>query len=237
MEETKKLIELAQSGDASAKEKLIVDNSGLIWSIVRRFMGRGYDPEDLFQIGAIGLIKCIDKFDMSYDVKFSTYAVPMIMGEIRRFMRDDGMIKVSRALKETAAKAKFVREKIISRSCSEPTINEIAAEMGIGTEELVEALDASRDVESIFKTVYHSDGTPVFLIDRLSKDDADDIADSITLNQMLTELDPKERKIIFLRYFKDKTQSETAKEIGISQVQVSRIEKKILNRIREGFEV
>ena len=236
MEETKKLIELAQSGDAAAKEKLIVENSGLIWSIVRKFMGRGYEPEDLFQIGAIGLIKCIDKFDMSFDVKFSTYAVPMIMGEIRRFMRDDGIIKVSRTLKETAAKAKFVREKMISRNGSEPTINEIAAEMGIEAEELVEALDASRDVESIFKTVYRSDGTPVFLIDRLSKDNTDDIADSITLKQMLMDLDPKERRIIFLRYFKDKTQSETAKEIGISQVQVSRIEKKIINRIKEGFE-
>ena len=224
MDETKKLIELAQQGDSEAMERLVVENSGLIWSIVRKFRGRGYEAEDLFQIGAIGLIKCIDKFDMSFDVKFSTYAVPMIMGEIRRFMRDDGMIKVSRPLKETASKAKFVREQMTNKNGDEPTINELA-----------EALDASRDVESIFKTVYRSDGTPVYLIDRLSKDDADDITDNLTLKQMLMELEPKERRIIFLRYFKDKTQSETAKEIGISQVQVSRMEKKIINRIKDNF--
>ena len=235
MDETKKLIELAQQGDSEAMERLVVENSGLIWSIVRKFRGRGYEAEDLFQIGAIGLIKCVDKFDMSFDVKFSTYAVPMIMGEIRRFMRDDGMIKVSRPLKETASKAKFVREQMTNKNGDEPTINELAEEMGIDVEQLAEALDASRDVESIFKTVYRSDGTPVYLIDRLSKDDADDITDNLTLKQMLMELEPKERRIIFLRYFKDKTQSETAKEIGISQVQVSRMEKKIINRIKDNF--
>lgn len=235
MDETKKLIELAQNGDADAKEKLVIENSGLIWSIVRKFRGRGYDAEDLFQIGAIGLIKCIDKFDMSFDVKFSTYAVPMIMGEIRRFIRDDGMIKVSRPLKEIAARAKYTREYMTNKNGDEPTVSELAAEMGISTEELAEALDASREVESIFQTVYRSDGTPVYLIDRLSNDNADDITDNLALRQALTALDPKERRIIFLRYFKDKTQSETAKEIGISQVQVSRMEKKIINRMKDGF--
>ena len=215
MDETKKLIEAAQNGDSAAMEKLVVDNSGLIWSIVRKFRGRGYEAEDLFQIGAIGLIKCIDKFDMSYDVKFSTYAVPMIMGEIRRFIRDDGMIKVSRPLKETAAKAKAVREQLTKKNGDEPTIMQLAGE--------------------IFKTVYQNDGSPVYLIDLLSNNNPDDITDSITLKQMLMQLEPKERRIIYLRYFKDKTQSETAKEIGISQVQISRMEKKIINRIKDNF--
>lgn len=235
MDETKRLIEAAQSGDSAAMEKLIVDNSGLIWSIVRKFRGRGYEAEDLFQIGAIGLIKCIDKFDLSYDVKFSTYAVPMIMGEIRRFIRDDGMIKVSRPLKETAARAKMIREQMTNKNGDEPTISQLAEEMGIEAESLVEALDASKDVESIFKTVYQNDGSPVYLIDLLSNDSSEDITDNITLKQMLMELEPKERRIIYLRYFKDKTQSETAKEIGISQVQISRMEKKIINRIKDNF--
>lgn len=230
------LIRLSQSGDTSAKEKLIIENSGLIWSIVRKFLGRGYESDDLYQIGAIGLIKCIEKFDMSYDVKFSTYAVPMIMGEIRRFMRDDGMIKVSRPLKETATKAKFVREQMMHKNGDEPTVSELASEMGIEREDLVEALDASRDVESIYKTVYRNDGTTAYLIDKLSNSNsADEITDNLTLRQTIMKLEPKERKLIFLRYFRDKTQSETAKEIGISQVQVSRLEKKIINEIRDSF--
>ena len=181
MDDTKRLIELAQQGDTAAKERLIEENSGLIWSVVRKFRGRGCETDDLFQIGAIGLIKCIDKFDSSFDVKFSTYAVPMIMGEIRRFLRDDGMIKVSRPLKETATKAKFLREQLTSKYDEEPTVSELADKMGIDTETLVEALDSSREVESIFKTVYRSDGSPVYLIDRLCEGNTDDIADTITL--------------------------------------------------------
>lgn len=234
--ETMELIKFAQGGDSSAKEKLMLENSGLIWSIVRKFLGRGYESEDLYQIGAIGLIKCIEKFDMSYDVKFSTYAVPMIMGEIRRFMRDDGMIKVSRPLKETATKAKFVREQMMHKNGDEPTVSELANEMGIEREDLVEALDASREVESIYKTIYRSDGSSAFLIDKLTNSNtSDEITDNLTLRQILLKLEPKERKLIFLRYFRDKTQSETAKEIGISQVQVSRLEKKIINEIRDSF--
>ena len=232
MDDTKRLIELAQQGDTAAKERLIEENSGLIWSVVRKFRGRGCETDDLFQIGAIGLIKCIDKFDSSFDVKFSTYAVPMIMGEIRRFLRDDGMIKVSRPLKETAAKAKFLREQLTSKYGEEPTVSELADKMGIDTETLVEALDSSREVESIFKTVYRSDGSPVYLIDRLCEGNTDDIADIITLRQILVDLDPKERKLIFLRYFKDKTQSETAKVLHTTQVQISRRERKILVLLR-----
>ena len=235
MDETKELIREAQNGNTEAMEKLVVQNSGLIWSIVRKFLGRGYEAEDLFQTGAIGLIKCIEKFDMDFDVKLSTYAVPMIMGEIRRFLRDDGMLKVSRPLKETAARAKYTREKMINKNGTEPTVTELAKEMDIEPEQLVEAIDASKEVESIFKTVYQTDGSPVYLIDRLSTGKDEDLTDLITLRQLLKELEPKERRLIFLRYFKDKTQSETAGEIGISQVQVSRLEKKILNRIREGF--
>ena len=228
MDETMRLIEKAHQGDKEARDRLVTENMGLVWSIVRRFMGRGYEPDDLFQIGTIGLMKAIDKFDLAFDVKFSTYAVPMITGEIKRFLRDDGMIKVSRPLKEMAAKAKFLREQLTSKYGEEPTVSELADKMGIDTETLVEALDSSREVESIFKTVYRSDGSPVYLIDRLCEGNTDDIADTITLRQILVDLDPKERKLIFLRYFKDKTQSETAKEIGISQVQVSRMEKKII---------
>ena len=235
LDDTRRLIELAQKGDASAKERLVEENSGLIWSVVRKFRGRGCETDDLFQIGAIGLIKCIDKFDPSFDVKFSTYAVPMIMGEIRRFLRDDGMIKVSRPLKETAVKAKFLAEQLKSEKGEEPTVGELAERMGIDPETLVEALDSSRDVESIFRTVCGNDGSTVYLIDRLSGGDMEDIADGITLRQMISDLEPKERQLIFLRYFKDRTQSETAKEIGLSQVQVSRMEKKIINRLRDSF--
>ena len=233
---TMELIALAQNGDSSAKEKLLLENSGLIWSVVRKFLGRGYESEDLYQIGAIGLMKCIDKFDMSYNVRFSTYAVPMVMGEIRRFMRDDGMIKVSRPLKEIAARARITREMMTTKNGDEPSVGELAEEMRISGEELVEALDASRDVESIYKTVYKSDGSPVYLIDKISDGAAsDDMTDSITLREIIGKLDDREKKIIYLRYFKDKTQAETAKEIGISQVQVSRMEKKIINSMRENF--
>ena len=235
MDDTRRLIELAQKGDASAKERRVEENSGLIWSVVRKMRGSGCVTDDLFQIGAIGLIKCIDKFDPSFDVKFSTYAVPMIMGEIRRFLRDDGMIKVSRPLKETAVKAKFLAEQLKAEKGEEPTVGELAERMGIDPETLVEALDSSREVESIFKTVCGNDGSTVYLIDRLSGGDMEDIADGITLRQMISDLEPKERQLIFLRYFKDRTQSETAKEIGLSQVQVSRMEKKIINRLRDSF--
>ena len=229
------LLLAAKSGDKESRDLLIEKNMGLVWSVVRRFSHRGYEPEDLFQIGVIGLMKAIDYFDTSYNVKFSTYAVPMIMGEIRRFIRDDGMIKVSRPLKETAAKAKAVREQLTKKNGDEPTIMQLAGEMGIEPENLVEALESCKDVESIFKTVYQNDGSPVYLIDLLSNNNPDDITDSITLKQMLMQLEPKERRIIYLRYFKDKTQSETAKEIGISQVQISRMEKKIINRIKDNF--
>lgn len=237
MDRTKELIKLAQEGNDEAKEKLISENSGLVWSIVRKFKGRGYELEDLFQIGSIGLLKCVEKFDLSYDVKFSTYAVPMIMGEIKRFLRDDGMIKVSRPMKETAIKARYLQEALRHKNGCEPTISELAAALNISSEELILAMEAGRDVESIYQTVYQNDGNPVYLIDKLEKNEEEEtnIVEQITLMDILNKLNGKERQIIVLRYFHDKTQSEVASVVGISQVQVSRIEKKVLSVIREKF--
>ncbi len=236
MDRTYELIKLAQNGDNEAKEILVKENSGLIWSIVRRFKSRGCDMEDLYQIGAIGLLKCIDKFDISFDVKFSTYAVPMILGEIKRFLRDDGIIKISRPIKETAIKIKYETDEFIRKNGREPQISEISEKLGISEDDVIMALESSRDVESIFSTVYQNDGNPVFLIDKLSEnDESEKFTDIITIKQILGKLEPKERSIIFMRYFEDKTQTEISKILGISQVQVSRIEKKVVENIRKNF--
>lgn len=235
MDRTLELIKLAQAGDTKAKEDIINENMGLVWSIVKRFTNRGYEAEDLFQIGSIGLLKCIDKFNLDYDVKFSTYAVPMIMGEIKRFMRDDGMIKVSRPLKEMAAKAKYARETIIQRDGKEPTINELAEAINVSAEELALAMEAGMEVESLYNTIHQGDGNPIYLIDKLEQTEVCDenMVDMIALKQIINQLNKKERQIIIMRYFHDKTQSQVAKIIGISQVQVSRIEKKVLQSIKE----
>lgn len=235
MDRTLELIKLAQAGDTKAKEDIINENMGLVWSIVKRFTNRGYEAEDLFQIGSIGLLKCIDKFNLDYDVKFSTYAVPMIMGEIKRFMRDDGMIKVSRPLKEMAAKAKYARETIIQRDGKEPTINELAEAINVSVEELALAMEAGMEVESLYNTIHQGDGNPIYLIDKLEQTEVCDenMVDMIALKQIINQLNKKERQIIIMRYFHDKTQSQVAKIIGISQVQVSRIEKKVLQSIKE----
>ncbi len=236
MDRTYELIKLAQSGDSEAKEILVKENSGLIWSIVRRFKSRGCDLEDLYQIGAIGLLKCIDKFDVSFDVKFSTYAVPMILGEIKRFLRDDGIIKISRPIKETAIKIKYETDEFIRKYGREPQISEISEKLGITEDDVIMALESSRDVESIFSTVYQNDGNPVFLIDKLSENnESEKFTDIITIKEILGKLEPKERSIIFMRYFEDKTQTEISKILGISQVQVSRIEKKVVENIRKNF--
>ena len=235
MDDTIALIEAAHRGDKEARDRLVMENMGLIWSIVRRFSGRGYETEDLFQIGSIGLMKAIDKFDLNYDVKFSTYAVPMIAGEIKRFLRDDGMIKVSRSLKEAAGKAKIITEKLHGEQGREPTIEEVAKEIGISSEELVMALDSQSEVESIYKTIYQGDGNAITLLDKLEEevDANEELLNHMVLEELLSGLDEKERNMIQMRYFMDKTQTEIAKEIGISQVQVSRLEKKILQSMRE----
>ena len=233
MSETLELITMAQQGDDEACERIIKENSGLIWSVVKKFAGRGYEADDLYQIGAIGLLKCIRKFDMTYDVKFSTYAVPMIIGEIKRFLRDDGMIKVSRPMKELAGKARYMQEALTNRFGRQPTIAELAAEVGANMEDLIVAMEAGMEVESLHTTIHQGDGGPIYLIDKLNSDKSDEMVDTITLKQMIGRLKPKERQVIFMRYFQDKTQVEVAKEIGVSQVQVSRIEKKVLQTLRE----
>ncbi len=234
MYDTNELIKLAQQGNEDAKKQLVEENSGLVWSIVKRFSGRGYEAEDLFQIGSIGLIKCIDKFDFSFNVKFSTYAVPMIMGEIKRFLRDDGPIKVPRPLKELAIKVKQLEESITKKTGVCPSVNFIAEQLNTTADEIVVALDSSREVESIYSSVYQNDGTDVLLIDKIdSKESYDDkIIDNILLKQIIENLPDREKEIIRLRYFEDKTQMDVAKRVGLSQVQVSRIEKKLLNFFR-----
>ncbi len=238
MDRTLMLIQEVQQGNEHSKETLIKENVGLIWSVVKRFTGRGYEAEDLFQIGAIGLLKCINKFDQRFEVKFSTYAVPMIIGEIKRFIRDDGMIKVSRPLKEIAIKAKYVQEELTNRNGVPPTLTELANELNVNMEDLVVALDASKEVESLYSTIHQGDGGAICLIDKLDQceNGGGDMVDSIVLKEIISKLKPKERQIVMMRYFHDKTQTEVAKEIGVSQVQVSRIEKKVLKTLRESLE-
>jgi RNA polymerase sporulation-specific sigma factor len=203
--------------------------------VAKKFSGRGAEAEDLFQIGAIGLVKCIDKFDPGFGVKFSTYAVPMILGEIKRYLRDDGMIKVSRPLKELAVKAKYAAEELGGRHGRSPTIEELARALNADVSELITALEAGRGVESLNAAVHQGDGGPVCLIDKLSSRAADsrDPGDEVALKDLIERLGPKERQVIILRYFQDKTQAEVAKAIGVSQVQVSRIEKRVLGAMRE----
>ena len=213
---------------------MVEENLGLVWSIVRRFTGRGVEAEDLFQIGSIGLLKAIDKFDPGYEVQFSTYAVPMITGEIKRFLRDDGMVKVSRPLKELSWKAYAVRERLERELGQEPSLSLIARELEVTMEELVMALDSGAEVESLQKTIYQGDGNDISLEDRLEERSGaqEQLLNRILLEETLDKLEARERQIIYLRYFEDKTQTEIARELGISQVQVSRMEKKILRIMR-----
>lgn len=234
--DTIQLIVMAKEGDRLAQSYLVEKNIGLVWSLVRRFQNRGHETEDLFQIGCIGLIKAINKFDTSFDVKFSTYAVPMIIGEIKRFLRDDGIIKVSRSLKETSIKARVVREVMSKELGREPAIGEIAQRLDIPVEELAMAVEAAHSPDSLFNSVGDGDNSSLMLIDKLNdscSDNESDIVDRIALRQVMDTLKPREKQIIVLRYFKEKTQVQIAKMLGISQVQVSRIEKKILENIRE----
>ncbi len=232
------LIELAHKGDKEARDRLVQENMGLIWSIVRRFGNRGYEPEDLFQIGSIGLIKAIDKFDNSFEVKFSTYAVPLIMGEIKRFMRDDGMIKVSRSIKENSWKIRRTSVEMAQSLGREPTIDEISQRMDIPVQDIVVAMESLTEVESIYRSVYQSDGSEIYLIDKISNEKAgeeqtDKILNSLMLEQAISGLNDNEKDLLNLRYYQNKTQTEVAKKLGISQVQVSRLEKKILCKMRK----
>ncbi len=235
--DTLELIERARKGDKEARDKVITDNIPLVWSIVRRFANRGQELQDLFQIGTIGLIKAIDKFDNNFEVKFSTYAVPMITGEIKRFLRDDGMIKVSRSLKETAGKVRIAQESLGKQLGREPTIEEIGKELDMEIEDIAMAVSANAEVESLYKTIYQGDGSAIYLIDKLElmNDEQEEMLNKIALQRVLDTLDRKDKELIQLRYYMNWTQTDIAKKMGISQVQVSRLEKKILKKMREGF--
>ena len=231
--DTLTLINRAHQGDKLARDKILIENTGLIWSIVRRFLNRGHEGEDLFQIGCIGMLKAIDRFDTEFDVAFSTYAVPMIAGEIRRFIRDDGIVKISRKIKENKMKIMHQREIYINEKKQEPTIEELEKVCDLTKEEIVMAMDASRNVESIDKEMYSKDSA--YTLMDLAEDDTnieETVLNKIMVQQLMDMLESKERKIINLRYFKNKTQSQVAKEMGMTQVQVSRLEKKILNSMR-----
>lgn len=229
--QVKEFIHKSQQGDKEARDILVEKNVRLVWSVVQRFINRGYDPDDLFQIGSIGLIKSIDKFDLSYDVRFSTYAVPMIIGEIQRFIRDDGSVKVSRSLKEIGNKIRKKRDELTKNIGRSPTVIEIAEALDITSEEVVHAEEASKSPHSIHETVFENDGDPITLLDQIAGQDTKWF-DKLSLQEAIRGLNERERLIVYLRYYKDRTQSEVAERLGISQVQVSRLEKKILREMK-----
>lgn len=228
----------AKGGDQEALNRLIETNLPLVSSISKKFLNRGYEYEDIYQIGSMGLVKAINNFDTTYNVKFSTYAVPMIMGEIKRFLRDDGMIKVSRGTKTTAKKLHYDKEKLMAKLDREPTIDELAEFSGIDKEEIVFALESMNNINYLYDTIHHDEGSPVLLIDKLSEKSNEDcsLVDRIALKEAISGLDTRARQVILLRYFKDKTQIQVAKMLGISQVQVSRIEKKVLKEMKNMLE-
>ena len=235
MEHIYECIRRAQEGDKQAKEQLIKENNGLIWSVIRRFSGRA-EQEDLYQIGAIGLLKCIEKFDFTYEVKFSTYAVPMIIGEIKRFLRDDGTIKVSRRIKELSFRIKQLQEESIKKGDKELTFSELAEKLETDTDEIILAIESAKAVESLFIKTGEQD-SQTLLIDQLKASSENDILiENIALKEALKYLNRKERQIIIMRYYQDKTQTDIAKQLGISQVQVSRIEKKVLQSMKKALQ-
>lgn len=247
---TEELLRRWQNGDKAARDRLVEENIGLVRHIVKRYQGRGYDMEDLFQIGSIGLLKAIDKFDLSFQVCFSTYAVPMIHGEIRRFIRDDGLLKISRRVKENCLKIKKAAERIGHSKGREATLSELEQETGLTKEEIVLAMEADVDVTSIYQSVYRSDGNEIYLLDQIAtrtsettpiyetpaSDEMDmekeELLNHMVLGQLLESLEEKEKQLIRLRYFDEKTQVEVAGMMGITQVKVSRMEKRALCKMR-----
>ena len=232
------LLNLAKNGDSEAMNKLIEMNLPLVMSISKKFLNRGYEYEDIFQIGSIGLVKAINNFNTDYNVKFSTYAVPMIIGEIKRFLRDDGMIKVSRNVKSLARKISIYKEQLSKTLQRSPTIEELAEYAGVDKEEIIFAIESANSLQYLYDTIHQDDGAPVLLIDKLSEEKKcdDNLIERIALKEALRSLDEKARQIIMLRYFKDRTQVQVAKMLGISQVQVSRIEKKVLAQMKKRLE-
>ncbi len=234
-ETNRQLLTRAAEGDQSAVNELVNANLGLVHSVVKRFLNRGHEAEDLFQIGCIGLIKAAQKFDLSFQVKFSTYAIPVIMGEIKRYIRDDGMIKVSRSLKESAHRAALLREKLTSERGCEPTITELAEKLDITPEELSTALDAGRPHESLYAQTDDGNREGKTLIEKIENqtDYESEIINRMTIQEALQDFSERDKTIIQLRYYDRKTQTQIAELLGISQVQVSRIEKKLLSKMRE----
>ena len=236
-----KIIERAQNGSKEDMTKLIEDNSRLVWSIVRRFNGRGYDIEDLYQIGSIGLIKAIQRFDTSFEVRLSTYAVPYILGEIKRFIRDDGPIKISRSIKELNIKIIELQKEYLNKYGKEITLEQLAKELKTSKEDIAMALDSARPVNSIEDSQYRDNKTDktISLIDQLSsgKDEENKITNRITIKKLISELKDNEKEVILLRYYKGKTQMQVAKILGITQVQVSRIERKVLDNMKRKLTV
>jgi RNA polymerase sporulation-specific sigma factor len=236
-----KIIERAQNGSKEDMTKLIEDNSRLVWSIVRRFNGRGYDIEDLYQIGSIGLIKAIQRFDTSFEVRLSTYAVPYILGEIKRFIRDDGPIKISRSIKELNIKIIELQKEYLNKYGKEITLEQLAKELKTSKEDIAMALDSARPVNSIEDSQYRDNKTDktINLIDQLSsgKDEENEITNRITIKKLISELKDNEKEVILLRYYKGKTQMQVAKILGITQVQVSRIERKVLDNMKRKLTV
>lgn len=229
----RELIAQSQEGDKFARQQMIEGNTRLVWSIVQRFASRGADLEDLFQIGCIGLMKSVDKFDLSYEVKFSTYAVPMIIGEIQRFLRDDGMVKISRSIRELNFKIRHATDDFLKTHERQPTILELASILEVSREDIVMATDALRDPASLQEQLYENDsGDALTLMDQMKDERSEKSFDHIPLRELVEKLEKREQMIIYLRYYLDCTQSDIAERLGISQVQVSRLEKKILTQLK-----
>lgn len=224
-----------KSGDIEAREEFVQGNLRLVLSVIQRFNNRGENIDDLFQVGCIGLIKAIDNFDLSQNVQFSTYAVPMIIGEIRRYLRDNNAIRVSRSLKDIAYKALYIKEKLVSTNSKEPTVDEIAKEMDLPKEDVVFALDAICDPVSLYEPVYHDGGEAIYVMDQVkdTKNTDENWLENIAISEAMKRLSDREKNILNMRFFEGKTQMEVADEIGISQAQVSRLEKSALKHMRK----
>jgi RNA polymerase sporulation-specific sigma factor len=234
-QEMRELFKKMQSGEISAREKLVNGNLRLVLSVIQRFNNRGEFIDDLFQVGCIGLMKSIDNFDLSHNVKFSTYAVPMIIGEIRRYLRDNNPIRVSRSLRDIAYKALQVRDQLMTKNSREPTAQEIAQVLDVPKEEVVFALDAIQDPVSLFEPIYNDGGDPIYVMDQISDDKNKDIqwTEDLALQEAMTRLNNREKSILLMRFFQGKTQMEVANEIGISQAQVSRLEKAAIQQMNK----
>ena len=234
MEQTLALIERSHKGDKDARNILAQQNMGLVYTVARRFNGRGCEMEDLIQIGSIGLLKAIDKFDLSYDVRFSTYAVPMILGECRRYLRDNNSIRVSRSLRDIAYKAIYTKDALLKKLDREPTVDEIAKEIDVAPEDITTALDAISTPVSLYEPVYQEGGDTLYIVDQLSdkKNKEENWVENISLKEAMKKLNEREYNILRLRFFEGKTQTEVASEIAISQAQVSRIEKSAIKSLK-----